>query len=448
MNGMLFIRPTPAVYEKWKTKHGLDGWGYDDVLPYFKMMENNSDLTLDDKYHGRHGPMRINYYFNDFGADFLLKSMNESRIPIYKDTNAPRERLCGASKVQGTIDDGRRYSPAKAYINPHQSRRNLFIMKCTIVIKVLFNNDNNKTVANGVEVYYNGKNYTIKARLGVVLSAGAFGTPVTLQLSGIGKETDLLKLGVTPLPGVSELNAGHNLLEHITVPVFFKFSGPIQTIPEIADAIEDYHKNPRDGFFTGIGSAPVVVFLEIPTKYGVAAIELQLFMFKKESVFLPSLYDHIPLNQDIEDYLDKLNKDYVILVVIPILLFSKSIGHVKATKKDHTAYDKPEIFYNLFGDPYDREALIRTQEYLQKLPNRSETWRNASAEYVRLPFKACQNILDENTDEFRSCNIDEAAGPYYHPVGTAAMGTGPPAVCNSKGQVFNTSGLWIADASM
>lgn len=447
LNSMFYVRGNPYVYDAWENDYGCEGWSYEDVLPYFKMLENNTDLSLSDEYHGRDGPMKIGSFYEDYGTDLILNGVNECGYPIIPDINVPHGP--SVTRIQGIVYNGRRYAPCKAYVNANQHKNNLKIMKCATVFKVLF--DENR-VAVAVLAYYNGQIYKINARREIILSAGAFGTPVILQLSGIGRADDLNSLGVSPVPGVPELDVGHNLWDHLSLPLWFTFNGKTQTLVDILEGIAGYYREPtRTDIFTGIGGASIVAYFDVPISNGTAIIECIFFLFEKQSLFLNSFWSIISYNDEIQSFLSELNESNVLLYVTPSLVQPKSHGSVKPKTTDHTAFDNLEIFYNYLSDPdgFDQQALVEAMALIQTFPNCSQTWKNASAKFVRLPLSACDDQnLDENSDEYRKCYLSQGGTTMYHPVGTCRMGPEAPAVCNPQCEVHGVFNLSVADASL
>lgn len=446
MNAMYAVRGNPPVYDEWATKYCCDGWSFSDILPYFKKSENNTNKSVNPKYHSFDGPMKISDFYHDYGVDLVVNGVNESGVNKLDDINIPHGP--GVFIIQGTLYDGRRWAVCKGYINPIQTRENLKILKCAVVTKILFDKNN---TAIGVEFFHKGKAYEVYARHEVILSAGAFGTPVLLQLSGIGRSDDLAAIGVTPLLPNLPLDVGHYLWEHLSISMWFSFCGRDQSILDILDSSFEYYHQPRSGTFSGLGAANVIAYLDVPISNGTAIIECYFFLFEANSLFLQSASSFIPYNQEIQDHLAEINKEKMLLLAVPLLLTPKCHGSVRAKETGPTAFDKPHIHYNFLCEKngFDEIALIQAMERIQTFPIRSKTWRASCAAFVRLPLPACDKpYLNETTNDYRKCYLPQLGTSMYHPAGTARMGCAPGAVCKSDCTVRGVKHLRVADASM
>lgn len=200
INAMMYIRGNKWDYDNWAAQ-GNEGWAYEDVLPYFKKAENNETFR-DDPYHGVGGPLNVAELrspsrFNDF----FLEACQLHGIPYNPDINGERQVGCRMNQV--TQKNGERCSAAKAYITPNVSRPNLTVVTQALVERIILEG---KT-ATGVRYRHKGVSVEIRARREVVLSAGAYGSPQILELSGIGARAQLAQIGVSvqhELPGVGE----------------------------------------------------------------------------------------------------------------------------------------------------------------------------------------------------------------------------------------------------
>lgn len=205
INAMIYMRGQKEDYDYWKSL-GNDGWGFDDVLPYFKKAENNE--VFHNEWHGQGGPLNVsNSRSNHPINEALLKACMQEGIPFIDDFNGPTQE--GVGMFQLTQKNGQRCSAAKAYLHPHKGRKNLFIFTKAKVKKIRI--ENQKAV--GVETHYQGKDQCFKAIREVILSCGTFQSPQILMLSGIGPGEHLKEHGIDVVhhaPGV-----GKNLHDHI-----------------------------------------------------------------------------------------------------------------------------------------------------------------------------------------------------------------------------------------
>ncbi len=204
INAMIYIRGHRSDYDHWASL-GNSGWGYEDVLPFFKRAENNS--RIHDAYHGQGGPLSVTDVQSDnpFSERFL-EAARQSQLPITDDFNGDHQE--GVGRFQVTNVNGERCSAARAYLHPHMGKRpNLRVETKAHATRILFEGKR----AVGVEYRQGGNTRIIRARKEVVLSAGAFQSPQLLLLSGVGPGEALQRLGVPvvhDLPGVGKKPAG------------------------------------------------------------------------------------------------------------------------------------------------------------------------------------------------------------------------------------------------
>lgn len=191
VNGMVYFRGHPADFDDWAEKEGATGWSYREVLPYFIRSEDNPTFA-GSPYHGDKGEMRVSspprpnklvHSFLEAGADMGL--------PKCDDFNAADPE--GLGFRQATIRRGRRESMSTAFLRPALERKNLTVITDALVDKVLI--DNGQAV--GVKFLVNGEQRNVRARLEVILSAGAYGSPAVLMRSGIGDAKELQRHGIT-----------------------------------------------------------------------------------------------------------------------------------------------------------------------------------------------------------------------------------------------------------
>jgi choline dehydrogenase len=223
INGMIFQRGNALDYERWAADPGMERWGYEDCLPYFKRME--TCLAGGDEYRGTDGPLILERgpVTNPlFGAFF--GAVQEAGYAITKDVNGYRQE--GFAAFDRTLHRGRRLSAARAYLHPVMNRPNLEVKCRAFVKKILFEGQR----AVGVEVSEHGSSKKIYAGE-VILCGGAFNSPHLLQLSGVGNAEELSALGVDVvhnLPGV-----GENLQDHLEVYIQHSSTQPVSVAPAL-----------------------------------------------------------------------------------------------------------------------------------------------------------------------------------------------------------------------
>ena len=229
INGLVYVRGQAEDFDHWRAL-GNTGWGFDDVLPYFRRAEGATMDALDEEFHGRAGPLGVSRASAHPLCDAYIKAASEAGIPINTDYNGRSQE--GAGYFQVTTRNGLRSSSATAYLKPIRSRRNLTVQTDTMVRRLMIS----KRRVTGVEVERAGqfKSHVqrVSARREVLLCAGAIGSPQLLQLSGIG-DGDLLKsLGIELVHHLPEV--GENLQDHYTCSSKYRCMQPVTVNDEMA----------------------------------------------------------------------------------------------------------------------------------------------------------------------------------------------------------------------
>lgn len=205
INGMIYIRGVALDFERW-AQSGAAGWGYDEVLPYFRKAE--AQQRVDDEFHGQDGPLYVEDVRDKRAPmEAFVEGMVELGIPRNADFNGNQQAGCGY--YQFTQHSGRRWSTATAYLDPVKSRANLDVITRTLVHRVLFEDK----IVSGLEVQRSGSApETVSARH-VILCAGSINSPQLLELSGVGNGDLLQRLGIDVVHDLPEV--GENLQDHV-----------------------------------------------------------------------------------------------------------------------------------------------------------------------------------------------------------------------------------------
>ena len=188
INGLVFLRGAPSDYDNWEAL-GAKGWGYKDVLPYFKRLEHN--VSGANAYRGQGGPMTISDIKKPSANAKAWKTCTQLQHPLNPDFNG--ERIDGVGMVQLNVRNGWRCSTAVGYLKPNLKRKNLKLMTRTQVRRILF--DGKRAV--GVEVEVGGTLKRIGARREVIISGGSINSPVLLLNSGVGPAAELKRSAST-----------------------------------------------------------------------------------------------------------------------------------------------------------------------------------------------------------------------------------------------------------
>ena len=415
INAMLYVRGNRWDYDHW-AELGNPGWAYDEVLPLFKRSENNEQFQND--FHGQGGPLNVTYpRFDSPLSQMFLDAAAQNGIALNRDCNGAQQE--GSFLYQVTHKNGERCSAAKGYLTPNLGRPNLKVITHAVSAKVELQNRR----AIGVQFYEGNQMQTVRARREVIVSAGAFGSPQLLQLSGIGAAADLLKAGVTPrheLGGV-----GKNLQDHIDYVQSWKvpgntasFGATPQGIGKIMGAMLEWRKQ-RTGMITSAIATGGAFFRSTPD---VHIPDLQL-------VFVVALVD---------DHARKAHFSHGISCHVDVLR-PYSRGTVGIRSADPRV--APVIDPQFLSDERDLQLLIKGGQTQQRLMEST-------------PFNSVRGKMlypvDINNAKAMEQDIRNRADTQYHPVGTCKMGpdSDPMAVVDPQLRVKGIAGLRVADASI
>ena len=206
INGLVYVRGNPLDFERWQNEEGARGWGYADVLPYFKRAETRAEGG--NEYRGGDGPLSTGYgTLRNPLHQAWLDAAQEAGYSLSEDYNGFRQE--GFGRMDMTVRKGTRCSAAKAYLYSARKRSNLRVIQNALATRVLF--DGKRAV--GVEFEHGGRPHQVRADREVILSGGSINSVQLLKLSGIGPARELADLGIPVLadrPGV-----GANLQDHL-----------------------------------------------------------------------------------------------------------------------------------------------------------------------------------------------------------------------------------------
>jgi len=219
INAMIYVRGQAHDFDDWAA-NGNDGWGFKDVLPYFRKLENHP--LGDTEYHGASGPISITPMKGQTHpiCDVFLEGCEQLGYSRSDDFNGPKFE--GAGLYDVNTRNGERCSSSFAHLHPALGRKNLTLEHYALVDQVLFDDEGKRAV--GVEISQNGVKRTFAARKEVILCAGAVDTPKILQLSGVADKTLLAKHGIKPVKHLPAV--GQNLQDHLCVSYYYKANIP------------------------------------------------------------------------------------------------------------------------------------------------------------------------------------------------------------------------------
>ncbi|XP_059610580.1 glucose dehydrogenase [FAD, quinone]-like isoform X2 [Phlebotomus argentipes] len=446
INAMVYIRGNRRDYDQWE-QNGNTGWGWKNVLEYFKKSEANKDDLIaeseEGKFHARDGPLKVELFSSTEPLKFIITgAAEELGYEFLSDVNG--EEHLGFAFIQGTVNDGKRFSTAKAFLNPAKNRPNLHIAKWSHVIDLQMDD---KLQVTGVKVNVNGtKELIAKAKKEVILSAGAINTPQILMLSGIGPEKHLQQMKI---PVKKNLEVGRNLQDHPIVPMFFKFhkSDALQiSREEINDAMYMFLVH-KIGFLTNHGTIDTMGFVNTKNDSVFPDIQYHHFSFKKLAPELLFTLSTIGFETQIVETVMKENKDQDIIMVMVTLLNPVSRGKIdlRSNEPEH----KPKIYSGYLEEKEDVDTFIRGIKIYHDQFVPTEAFKANEGDYVKLPIPECDK-LEFASEQYWECYTRNMVTTLYHPAGTAKMGpdTDKDAVVDPQLKVKGVKGLRVVDASI
>ncbi len=417
INGLLYIRGQCDDFDGWRDS-GCEGWGYRDVLPYFRRCEHQQ--RGESEWHGVGGPLHV----SDFSSRHplsaaMLDACVQAGIPRSDDINCAQQE--GVTWFQLTTRNGRRCSTAVAYLHPAMSRSNLQVETHAQATRLVLEGKR----AVGVEYGHEGARRIARARAEVILAAGSVASPQLLELSGIGRGALLQQQGipvVLDLPGV-----GENLQDHYMIGVQWRVKPQYVTVNELSH---------------GLRLAREVVKYLFTHKGLLSYAVAHVVAFTRSSPELtrPDLQFHMmAASMDLEE----LAKTQALVLekqpgmtCTPCQVRPESRGTVHIQSRDPLAY--PAIVPNYLTDPVDQRVAIAGMKLTRKIMSQP-----ALAPYL-------ESTADGfgNTDESMLGYARVAGNTLYHPVGTCKMGRDPMAVVDRDLRVLGVERLRVVDASI
>ncbi len=415
INGMIFQRGNPLDFERWGADAGMSSWDYAHCLPYFKRMENCLAADTTDQFRGKDGPLRLErgQVKNPlFGAFF--SAVKQAGHPITQDVNGYQQE--GFAAFDRNVKRGRRFSAARAYLHPVKRRRNLTVQCRALATKLI---TEGKTVV-GVEYSLPfGRNKSVRAKE-VILCGGAFNSPQLLQVSGIGNETDLRSVGITPihhLPGV-----GENLQDHLEVYVQQSCTQPVSLNPTMK-----FWKRPFIGFAWLFRKGP-----------GASNhFEAGGFIRSNDEVKYPNLMFHfLPIAVRYDGTAPAGGHGYQVHIGP---MYSNSRGSLKVVSAD--VRDKPAFTFNYLSTFEDKREWVEAISAARKILGQSAFDPYNGGEISPGPHVASdEQILDW---------VRKDGETAYHPSCTCKMGTDAMSVVDPTSmRVHGMAGLRVVDASV
>ncbi len=414
INGLIYIRGQSQDFDDWEHA-GNPGWGFQDMLPYFKKCEHQERGA--DEYHGVGGNLKVSNMRIKRGiGEAFIQGAVEIGIPRNDDFNGADQR--GAGYYQLTAWKGRRCSSAVGYLKPAKSRKNLTVLTNALTCRIGVEDKR----AVSVEVKHKGQVKTFGANREIILSAGAINTPQLMMLSGIGNGSEL---GEYQIPSLHHLpGVGQNLQDHLQIRSVYRCS-----VPTLNDEIGNF-------FFRMLIGMRYIAFRTGPMS--MAASQIGIFTNSSPDVERPDIQFHFqPLSADspgegVHDF------SGITSSITQLRPTSRGFLRLKSVDpEEHIA-----IHPNYLSTELDQTVAVNGMRV-----SRSIAQSNAMAEFVEQEVLPGDHV--QTDDELLDCARD-IGETIYHPSGTCKMGpkSDPDAVVDPRLRVYGMSGLRVVDASI
>jgi choline dehydrogenase-like flavoprotein len=409
INAQIYTRGHPLDYDEWR-QAGCTGWGYEDVLPYFRKAEDND--TWDNRWHGQGGPLGVSQPSAPLPiCEAYFAAAGQIGIPTNADLTS--ETPEGVGYYQLTQRHVRRSSASKAYLGPAKHRPGLSVLTGAQVLRIVVEGGR----AVGVELAGQG---VIRAEREVILSSGAIGSPRLLQLSGIGPADHLREVGVPVVfdqPGV-----GANFHDHLDLFVIAECTGP----------------HTYDRYARPLWSALAGLQYLVTRKGPVASslFETGGFWYADPNARSADIQLHLGLGSGIEAGVAAMPQGGVTLN--SAFLRPRSRGTVRLASADPFA--APLIDPNYWADPHDRDMSIRGLKLAREI----------MAQEALVPYVLAERLPgpEVRTDQDYFNYACAHAKTDHHPAGTCRMGADPAAVVDPQLRFNGIAGLRVVDASV
>jgi len=413
INGLVYVRGQHEDYDDWRDL-GNAGWGYADVLPYFRKAEDNQRWA--NEYHGTGGPLCVSDPSEPHPlCEAFFAAAEACGYARNPDFNGARQAGFGYNQV--TQRRGRRCSTAVGYLRPARSRANLSVVTEAHTTRILFAGKR----AAGIEYLRGGIRQSAHARGEVILAAGAFNSPQLMQLSGLGPASLLQPLGipvVADMPGV-----GANLQDHYNGRLVFECAGAFTLNDVVGSPLRKLREGlryfvTRKGFLT-MGASTATGF--VATEGGASRPDVQIGLV---------LYSADKAGDTLHPF-----SGFTLLVR---LLKPESRGTVLLKSAD--PLEAPAIRPNYLATARDCAVLVAGMKIARRLVDAEPMRRHvARAHEPARPF-----AHDEEWLQY----LRARGGISYHPVGTCRMGRDAGAVVDERLRVRGIGGLRVVDASI
>ena len=415
INGLIAIRGQSEDYDCWE-KLGCPGWGWSSVLPYFRKLENNPDHAAD-QAHGANGPVSVTSIRAKHELiEAVIESAKVLGVPETKDFNGGNQE--GVGYYQLTTRNGLRMSAAKAYLKPARKRQNLRLLTDAHVTELIF--DGKRAV--GVRYRADGENHEIRAKRGVILSAGALQSPQLLMLSGIGSAAHLQEHGI-PVR-VDRPAVGANLQDHLQIRLIYKCSKPVTTNDQLNSL-----------FGRALIGMQWLFLRRGPLAVGINQGGLFTTVLRNEST-----------TSDIQFHIATLSADLAGAKPHPFSGFTLSVCQLRPSSRgcvklaSANPLEAPLMYANYLDTDLDRRCVTAAMAFARKLAATQPLNSYVAEEFL----PGISTTTDSDLLEFAR----NYGATIFHPSGTCRMGADMDAVVDPRLRVRGIDNLWVVDCSI
>ncbi len=419
INPMIYVRGQAQDYDNW-ARLGNTGWAWDDVLTYFMRHEDQLALSPDQfgDVHQRGGEWRIEKTESSWNIlDAWGNAAEQIGIPTVDDFNRGHNE--GSSYFHINQKAGRRWNSVRGFIKPILDRPNLTVVTYAMAQRLIIQGQQ----IQGVEILRNEVPMRLGARREVVLAAGAIGSPLLLQRSGIGAGTDLQSHGINVIANLPQV--GMNLQDHLEIPCVYK----------VARA-----KTCNDMFQTSWQKAEIILGYMLQRKGSISMVPLMMGTFAKSNSSCDTA--------DLQYYIKPFSQQHSGQSFHRFPAFTAGVCHMRPTSRGYVritsprADDAPEIQPDYLSTEEDRQVAVAAIQQTRHIVSQPALRAFSPEEYL-------PGTDIENNDADGLLNaISQTATSLFHAVGTCRMGSDENAVVDPYLKVNGIAGLRIADSSI
>jgi len=420
INAMVWIRGAREDYDDWAAE-GNPGWGWADVLPAFKAIEDNAAGA--DAWRGAGGPVHVTHCENAVHplSQRYLTAAQQAGLPLNPDFNGAAQEGVGVYQIN--TKGGRRMSAARAFLRPAMRRKNVRVEINALATKILFEGKR----AVGIEYEQNGRTHTVRAGREVILAAGSINSPQLLQLSGVGPGALLQGLGIPVVH--TNANVGANLQDHVGINYTFK--GRTATLNQILRPW--WGKALVGAQYLLLRSGPLSLSMNnaggfFRTDPGQKRPNMQLY-FQAFSTVIPKSGERPILTPD------------------PWPGFSIGLSNCRPSSRGeimirtNNPRDYPKIVANALSTNHDVDEMLAAVKFVRRIAAMP-----AMADYIVEEILPGPSVT---SDEDLIQDFRKRSGTVYHPVSTCRMGPDAArAVVDARLRVHGLEGLRVIDASI